>query len=178
MEELRAPPMEGSMKWSLAGVRAALESLYSGSAIARALLGFVPSLGLLSIFAGALLPIPAFACRGPTLETTIFFEDVPDDIGSDVAAHITLTEVANASPADPFWHRGTARVNAVLKGALPSKTVTIISPATDCDRRLVAGSEGIVIGAPRKTPAGSFELIVRTESFQERELRARRAKKK
>jgi hypothetical protein len=98
---------------------------------------------------------------------SIFFRSVPAKISAPVVAKVTILELVDMPPNavrremfGRYPSKGLARVEAVIKGALNSKTVRVISPDPSdyCDRAFGLGDSGIVIGAVRPVEEGLLEL--------------------
>jgi hypothetical protein len=89
-----------------------------------------------------MMATPANACLGPPLEQYVFFTTVPDE--ARLAARVTVTEVDQASLT------ATARVEEVLVGHLPSRTIKLVFPApSSCGPHVRTGASGIVFGKLR-----------------------------
>lgn len=124
--------------------------------------------------------VEAFACRGPTLERTIIFDDVPSSLDAPVIVEVTITDMSNVS--DPstgwIWAVMNARVDRVIKGPIDDRTLKIVTEIDDCTRGFGAGSHGIVVGTLRNDTRGARELVAISESQSERWSRKARERDK
>jgi hypothetical protein len=106
------------------------------------------------------------ACRGPTLERTIFFAR-PPAIEADVIVNVTITKIVEGAPQSVFTapgdrtvsFEGWARINRVVRGSVSEQVIKIRAPATSCDHPFSVGMSGFVAGTLRQDSAGATELL-------------------
>jgi hypothetical protein len=99
----------------------------------------------------------ASACLMAASVQSAFFEDLPAPLTvmmaekATVVAKVTITEQKRD-------HKAIARVDEVLKGSLPEKTIALFDPDTStCAARMWVGNSGTVLG--NLTPDGMLLLI-------------------
>lgn len=112
----------------------------------------------------------ASACRGPTWERSLFFDEVPASINAPAIADVIVVRVRPGP--EPYTQVAIASVSKVIKGELdPKLPLHIVFMPSSCGPYLQAGDRGIVIGEVRPGNDGTLELRPFSESYGERENR-------
>ena len=119
---------------------------------------------------GAGFTIALFACTQalaciPSSERNILYEHVPTGLNAPVIVEVTITD-READAIDPSNGNQMAVMNAqvdrVIKGAIDSKTIKVVTYLSDCSR--IGVGTGIVAGTLRLDSQRGLELVALQKS--------------
>jgi hypothetical protein len=120
----------------------------------------------------------ALACRGPFSETTIIFDEVPTSMDAPIILEVTITDMSeevDSSSGLPFAVMN-AQVERVIRGAVETDNLKIVSDLSDCSR--LGLGRGIVAGSLRSDAQRGVELLAIQESKADRAIRRAREQSK
>ncbi|MES1155847.1 MAG: hypothetical protein ABUL48_05390 [Pseudorhodoplanes sp.] len=108
----------------------------------------------------------AHACLGPSLESSIFFDEQELKAGIDgpAIAKVTITALTSEFV-------GIARVDKVIKGEIDRDTIVVTVLATYCTRGFGIGASGIVVGSLKRNAQGELVLTAIEETNSQRRAR-------
>lgn len=110
---------------------------------------------------------------------TIFFEETPRGTNAPIVAKITITQIVSEPVAsydarsnDPYrlFYVAIARVDQVLKGGFDRDSIMIVAPGGDCNLKLRTGATGMVAGSLEISAQGELQLILVSESAEQRRM--------
>jgi hypothetical protein len=114
------------------------------------------------ILLGLQIGSAAAAACGLGFMGNVFFKDAPQDVGTLAVLEVTIIDLTN-SDKRPFFV-GTAKIEKVIKGKIPSNKVMIFVPDEPCLIGFPVGTRGTVIGTVERNWEGTFDLLAVTES--------------